>query len=46
MNLKDKLNAVIEQNTFFIPKSDEVEEKYSNLLSKIKLSRCYIHTFC
>lgn len=36
MDLKDKLNAVIKRNTFFIPKSDEVEEDYSNLLSKIK----------
>ncbi len=35
-DLRDKLNAVIERNTFFIPKSDEVEGKYSNLLSEIK----------
>ncbi len=36
MDLEDKLKKVIERNTFFIPKSDEVERRYSELLSRIK----------
>ena len=36
MDLEDKLKKVIERNTFFIPKSDEVERRYFELLSRIK----------
>ena len=36
MDLEDKLKTVIERNTFFIPKSDNVERRYSELLNRIK----------
>ncbi|RLF38482.1 MAG: hypothetical protein DRN00_04055 [Thermoplasmata archaeon] len=38
MNLDDKMRTLTEKNTFFIPKSGEVEERYADLITKIKES--------